>query len=81
VPLATFRELEAGDVLFIDTSHVLKLQGDVEYELIHILPRCARRLGSHPRTFTLPTIIRRLADQAHALCGQRTLRVECLLAE
>jgi hypothetical protein len=38
VPLERFQELEAGDVLFIDTSHVIKVQNDVEYELIHILP-------------------------------------------
>lgn len=43
VPLNTFRELEPGDVLFIDTSHVLKLQGDVEYELVHMVP--ALRVG------------------------------------
>lgn len=38
VPLELFQQLEAGDVLFIDTSHVLKIQNDVEWELIHILP-------------------------------------------
>ncbi len=38
VPLATFQQLAAGDLLFIDTSHVLKVQGDVEFELLHILP-------------------------------------------
>lgn len=38
VPLERFTQLEAGDVLFIDTSHILKVQNDVEYELIHILP-------------------------------------------
>lgn len=38
VPLELFLQLEAGDVLFIDTSHVLKIQNDVEWELVHILP-------------------------------------------
>jgi predicted O-methyltransferase YrrM len=38
VPAEIFNALEAGDVLFIDTSHVLKIQSDVEYELLHILP-------------------------------------------
>src|SRR5258708_3371445 len=38
VPLEQFQQLEAGDVLFIDTSHVIKVQNDVEYELLHILP-------------------------------------------
>jgi hypothetical protein len=38
VPLELFTALEAGDVLFIDTSHVLKTQSDVEWELLHIVP-------------------------------------------
>jgi hypothetical protein len=38
VPLERFGEFEAGDVLFIDTSHVIKVQNDVEYEFLHILP-------------------------------------------
>jgi hypothetical protein len=38
VPVETFARLEAGDVLFIDTSHVIKVQNDVEYELLRILP-------------------------------------------
>lgn len=38
VPVDYFREMEKNDVLFIDTSHVIKTQNDVEYELLHILP-------------------------------------------
>jgi hypothetical protein len=38
VPLALFQELEAGDVLFIDTSHVIKSQNDVEFEFLQVLP-------------------------------------------
>jgi hypothetical protein len=38
VPVETFQQLEAGDVLFLDTSHVIKSQNDVEYEFLHILP-------------------------------------------
>ena len=37
-PLDCFAKLEAGDVLFIDTSHVIKTQNDVEHELLNILP-------------------------------------------
>lgn len=39
VPLQTFDQLEAGDILFVDSSHVLKTSSDVEYELFSILPR------------------------------------------
>lgn len=37
-PLEYFADLGPGDILFIDTSHVIKCQNDVEYELLHILP-------------------------------------------
>ena len=38
VDLAVFAELKAGDILFIDSSHVLKAASDVHYEYLHILP-------------------------------------------
>lgn len=39
VPLETFDELAAGDVLFLDTTHVLRTGSDVCRELFEILPR------------------------------------------
>jgi hypothetical protein len=36
--LALFRSLSAGDIVFIDSSHVQRPMGDVEFELLHILP-------------------------------------------
>ncbi|PON13546.1 hypothetical protein C2W62_33810 [Candidatus Entotheonella serta] len=38
VLLSLFRELSAGDILFIDSSHVVKIGSDVAYILFHILP-------------------------------------------
>lgn len=38
VPLEVFSLLEPGDILFIDSSHVAKLGGDVLWEYFHILP-------------------------------------------
>lgn len=38
VALSTFRELEAGDILFIDSSHVVSMDNDVLYEYLRILP-------------------------------------------
>ncbi len=38
VPLERFQQLEAGDILFIDTSHIIKVQNDVEFELLRLLP-------------------------------------------
>lgn len=39
VPLETFATLEAGDVLFIDSSHALKIDSDVAYLFLEVLPR------------------------------------------
>lgn len=39
VPLSTFDELAAGDVLFIDSSHVAKVGSDVTFLLLRVLPR------------------------------------------
>lgn len=81
VPVEVFRELEAGDVLFIDTSHVLKLQGDVEYELVHILPALRAGVWVHIHDIFTPydypedwltTRIRFVGNEQYA--------VECLLS-
>ena len=39
VSLDFFDKLEAGDFLFIDSSHVLKIDSDVKYEYTEIMPR------------------------------------------
>ena len=41
VPLATFQGLEANDILFIDSSHVVKLGSDVSFLVLEVLPRLA----------------------------------------
>ena len=33
-----FRSLESGDILFIDSSHVIRPQGDVVFEFLELLP-------------------------------------------
>lgn len=38
IPLSVFTQLQSGDVLFIDTSHVSKFQSDVNYLIHEILP-------------------------------------------
>jgi len=38
VPLERFQALEAGDILFIDSTHVVKTGSDVVYEYLEILP-------------------------------------------
>ena len=39
VPLERFEALEAGDVLFIDSSHALKIDSDVAFLFMEALPR------------------------------------------
>jgi hypothetical protein len=41
VPREVFTSLVAGDVLFIDSSHVAKIGSDVVYLLTDVLPRLA----------------------------------------
>lgn len=38
VPLQRFSELQAGDILFLDTTHVLKTGSDLHHILFHVLP-------------------------------------------
>jgi hypothetical protein len=39
VPLKVFSELYENDILFVDSSHVVKIGSDLEYILFEILPR------------------------------------------
>ncbi len=39
VALSTFEELDKGDILFIDSSHVVKTGSDVNHLLFEVLPR------------------------------------------
>jgi hypothetical protein len=41
VPIEEFQRLEAGDVLFVDSTHVAKLRSDVNHLLFEILPGLA----------------------------------------
>jgi len=47
VALSTFTELEANDLLFIDSSHVVKTGGDVVYLLTDVIPRLPRGVVIH----------------------------------
>ena len=39
VPLSRFQQLGPNDILFIDSSHVLKIGSDVQYLFLDVLPR------------------------------------------
>ncbi len=54
VPLSTFERLEENDILFIDSSHVLKVGSDVQYEYNDILPRLNKGVFIHIHDIFLP---------------------------
>lgn len=54
IPLETFMELEAGDVLFIDSSHILKIDGDVAYLYMEVLPSLKKGVIIHIHDIPFP---------------------------
>jgi len=54
IPLSIFKELSENDILFIDSSHVLKIGGDVQYEYNEILPRLNKGVLIHIHDIFLP---------------------------
>jgi hypothetical protein len=54
VGLELFESLSEGDILFIDSSHALRLGGDVQYEFLEILPRLAAGTLVHIHDISLP---------------------------
>jgi hypothetical protein len=54
VPMDIFTSLESGDILFIDSTHVLRAGGDVQLEYCEILPRLAPGVLVHIHDISLP---------------------------
>jgi hypothetical protein len=54
IPLSFFDELDDGDILFIDSSHVAKIGSDVLYEYLEILPRLKKGVLVHVHDIFLP---------------------------
>lgn len=54
VPVETFTNLDRGDILFIDSSHVLRAGGDVQFEYLEVLPRLAPGVLVHVHDVSLP---------------------------
>ena len=47
VPLDIYDELTAGDILFIDSTHVVKAGSDVNWLLLHVIPHLAPGVAVH----------------------------------
>lgn len=54
VPASEFERLEAGDLLFIDSSHVSKTGSDVNHLVFEVLPRLAKGVRIHFHDIFLP---------------------------
>ena len=54
IPLTVFQELEVNDILFLDSSHVLRIAGDVQYEFLEILPNLKPGVIVHVHDIFLP---------------------------
>jgi hypothetical protein len=65
VDLSLFTSLAAGDILFIDSTHVLRAGGDVEFEFCEILPRLAPGVFVHVHDISLPKAYPRVYFDRH----------------
>jgi len=54
-----FSQLESGDILFIDSSHTVKIGGDVNFLLLEVLPRLKPGVIVHVHDIFLPFDYRR----------------------
>lgn len=54
IPLSEFEKLSANDILFLDSSHVLRIGSDVQYEFLEILPRLKSGVVVHIHDIFLP---------------------------
>ena len=54
VPLSVFESLEAGDVLFVDTTHTVKVGSDVNFIVLEALPRLREGVHVHLHDIFLP---------------------------
>jgi len=52
VPLEKFAPLESGDVLFIDSTHALRIDSDVAYLFMEVVPRV--KAGVHVHVHDIP---------------------------
>lgn len=63
VELSFFDDLEAGDVFFIDTSHVLKVGGEVAYLYLEVVPRLRPGVTIHAHDIHFPFNVPHPAEQ------------------
>lgn len=55
IPLKQFAQLEENDILFIDSSHVIRIGGDVIFEILEVLPRLKKGVIVHFHDIFMPS--------------------------
>jgi hypothetical protein len=72
VPFSVFQELRENDILFIDSSHFVRVGSDVEYEYLEVIPRLNPGVVIHvhdiffPRNYPREWIVDR-----HHFCNEQ----------
>jgi hypothetical protein len=76
VPLSVFESLQGGDVLFIDSSHTVRIDGDVNYLFLDVLPQLKPGVVVHLHDVFLPRHPPRdwVVDQMRFWCEQYLLQ-------
>ena len=76
IDLEFFSQLGSGDVLFIDSSHTVKIGGDVNYLFLEVLPRLRPGVIVHVHDIFLPFDYRRdwVLDEFHFWTEQYILQ-------
>jgi hypothetical protein len=59
IDIGFFSQLDSGDILFIDSSHTVKIGGDVNYLFLEVLPRLKPGVIVHVHDIFLPFDYRR----------------------
>ena len=54
VDVSTFEKLDAGDILFIDSTHIVKIDGDVPFLYLEVIPRLKKGVYIQIHDITFP---------------------------
>lgn len=73
LPLETFLELGRGDLLFVDSSHAVKLGSDVNFLVLEVLPRLRPGVVVHFHDIFLPYEYRRAWYERGMFLGEQYL--------
>jgi hypothetical protein len=80
VPLEEFEKLEAGDVLFVDTTHTVKIGGDVNYVVLDVLPKLQPGVLVHFHDIFLPHEYPRPLVEGHGAYWAEQYLLQAFLA-